>query len=170
MRRRLKHYVRSATTILFLLAPVASVAGEIVVTEAWIFAPVPKLQVNAAYMRIENRGEVPFVLTGISSAAYERAEIHATRTESGVTAMQALAQIEVLPGKPVAFAPGGVHAMLIGLQQPLRNGDSVAIELIGADGTRIPISAQVCNKAPAFITGASYCAPEGHRHAPPATN
>ena len=37
--------------------------------------------------------------------------------------------VEIAPGKTVKFAPGGLHVMLIGLKQPLKNGDHFPLTL-----------------------------------------
>jgi copper(I)-binding protein len=57
--------------------------------------------------------------------------------------MQQQPEVVVQPGESVQFAPGGLHIMLFGLKQPLREGQSVTFSLQTKEGESINISAKV---------------------------
>jgi len=96
---------------------------------------------GAAYFRLETSGE-GVRLTGISSAAVERVELH----EAG---MRPVATIALPPGEPLAFEPGRRHAMLFGLDPSLRPGASIALTFT-FDGAR-PVTAQAQVRGPGDV-------------------
>jgi len=49
--------------------------------------------------------------------------------------MSAVTRLPLAAGKPVELTPGGYHVMLMGLAQPLKEGDSVPITLTFEDKT-----------------------------------
>ncbi|MGB2202351.1 MAG: copper chaperone PCu(A)C [Pseudooceanicola atlanticus] len=43
----------------------------------------------------------------------------------------------------MVFEPGGLHIMLMGLQEPLVEGDSIQLDLLFDDGGRMPVNVRV---------------------------
>jgi copper(I)-binding protein len=56
-------------------------------------------------------------------------EIHAMKMDGGVMTMNAVPRLTVPAGKPVELKPGGYHVMLMGLVQPLKDGETVPLTL-----------------------------------------
>lgn len=80
-------------------------------------ATPPNAVVAAAYMDIVSaQGDR---LTGASTPAAERVEIHESRLQDGVARMRPLQDVALAPGQRFSLQPGGVHFMIIGLKQPL---------------------------------------------------
>lgn len=84
---------------------------------------------GAAYLTIETAGTAPDRLIGLETAAAAAAEIHTMSDEGGVMSMRKLDDVEIAPGAPVHFQPGGLHIMLIGLKAPLVAGSPVPLTL-----------------------------------------
>jgi copper(I)-binding protein len=102
-------------------------AQPVTVKDAWVRAPAPGQKVAGAYMEIVSRTHM--VLTAVASPAAASVELHSTSMEDGVMRMRPVARIELPVGKPVMLAPGGLHAMLVDLKQPLKPGDKVPLTL-----------------------------------------
>ena len=80
---------------------------------------------GAGYMKITNNGTEADVLPGGSSDAAERVEVHETTIDDkGVASMKKLDAVELKSGQSIELKPAGMHVMLIGLKQPLKEGDS----------------------------------------------
>jgi copper(I)-binding protein len=109
------------------LTATAAAAQPVTVTDAWVRAPAPGQTVAAAYMELVSRQNM--VLVGIASPVAAVVELHRTTVEQGVMKMRATSRIELPAGKAVRLAPGGLHAMLVDLKQPLRPGDKVLLTL-----------------------------------------
>lgn len=108
----------------------AQSASAIGVGGAWTRPVANAGGVGAGYGKITNAGAEPDVLLGGSSDAAERVEVHETTiSEDGVASMKKLDAVEIAPGKSIELKPGGMHLMLIGLKQPLKEGDILKAKL-----------------------------------------
>ena len=115
-----------------LLAVAASSAyAQVSIDQAWARATVPGQPVGAVYMAINSSAEVTLVQAETDAA--KDVQIHTMHHHDGVMKMREQGQIHIMPGKPVALAPGGMHLMLIGLKTPLKAGESVDIKLTFKD-------------------------------------
>src|SRR5205823_7300517 len=68
-------------------------------------------------------------LTGISTPAAKKAELHTMSMDGNVMKMRPLAGLDLPAGQKVALKPGAVHIMLMGLSEPLRAGQSFPLTL-----------------------------------------
>jgi hypothetical protein len=68
--------------------------------------------------------------------------------------MRSVAALPVAPGKPVVLSPGGYHVMLMGLKQPLVEGESFPLTLTFEHGPPVTVHVQV-QRAGAGPAGAS---------------
>ncbi|MDT8447212.1 MAG: copper chaperone PCu(A)C [bacterium] len=85
---------------------------------------------SAVYMTIENQGAEADLLLSAKAEGVEATELHETTIdEAGVMNMNKLQSIEIPANGTVSFAPGGLHVMLIGLKEGLKEGDSVLLDL-----------------------------------------
>jgi copper(I)-binding protein len=90
---------------------------------------------GAAYFTlVSNRDGI--VLQRVASARAGRAELH----EAG---MRPTAAIPLPAGEPVAFAPGGRHAMLFELDPALRAGERIPLTLTFAGAPAVTTHAEV---------------------------
>lgn len=127
-----RRYGPLAVLFLFVLPVNAHefTVGEILIDHPWA-QPLPPVSVNgAAYISIENRGESADILVGGESPVAEKVEIHEHVHENGTMKMQPVAGgLKIAGGEQVMFKPGGLHLMLIGLRQPLVEGETFPITL-----------------------------------------
>lgn len=98
--------------------------GALVVDAPWARATPAGAQVGAGYLKVTNTGSEPDRLVGGSLANAASVEMHETQMTGGVAKMRRVDNgVEIKPGQSIEFAPGGYHLMLVGLKQPLKNGD-----------------------------------------------
>ncbi len=97
------------------------------VENAWSRATVPG-QTGVIYLTITDTG-APDRLTSVASPVAASAALHESFSENGVSKMREIAGLAVSPGTPVTLAPGGYHIMLMGLKQPLKQGDAFPVTL-----------------------------------------
>jgi copper(I)-binding protein len=102
-------------------------AGGLVIETPWSRATPAAAKVGSAYMRIVNRGSAPDRLIGGTTTVAGRFEVHATSRTGDVVRMQRLdGGLAIGPGETVELKPGGVHVMLLDLQRPLKQGETIA--------------------------------------------
>lgn len=104
-------------------------AGGIVIADAWVRQPNPALKMGSAFLTIENRTPAPVSLVSVTSPAARTVEMHETTTHDGVMSMRRVHGIPIPPQRVAKLEPGGLHLMLIGLEQPLRPGDRIDLVL-----------------------------------------
>lgn len=105
--------------------------GHITVSGAFAWVASPAAQSGAIYMSILNEAATNDRLMSASTDAARRSEFHSTsETDDGIVRMQPLPEGIALPsGQPVALERGGLHLMLMGLEQGLARGDEIALTL-----------------------------------------
>lgn len=104
-------------------------AGDIDIVNPWARASVPNTATGAAYVTLNTRGAQTDRLESLSTPVAKRAEIHGHRVQDGVMKMEQLPHLDVAPGTPVVFEPGGLHIMLMGLEKPLTKGETFELTL-----------------------------------------
>jgi copper(I)-binding protein len=105
---------------------------------------------GVVYMIVMNHGTIDDDLTGLSTPIADKAEMHRTVTENGVSRMDAVADLPVKANDAATFGPGGLHVMLMGLKQPLKLGDSFPLTLNFAKAgvVTVTVSVQQIKAAP----------------------
>ena len=110
-------------------------ARRAAVTHAWVrLAAVPG-QPGAAYFTLTG-GSGAARLVKVETALARRAELHESmKGMGGMGMMKPLAGVDVPAGADIAFAPGGRHVMLFGLDPVVKPGTAVPLRLGFSDGT-----------------------------------
>lgn len=104
--------------------------GGIEIKDAWVRETPPGSNITALYLNIKNTGEKSDTLNSVSTNVSESSEIHKTSLDDkGVAKMEMMKSVTIGSGETVNFEPGGMHIMLIGLQQPIKSGDIVEVKL-----------------------------------------
>jgi len=137
--------------------------ADITVQQAYIRSSAPGAPTGAAFMRLSNTGPTPLSLDGARTERAAASELHNHVSDNGVLRMRRVETIEVPAGGSVELEPGGYHLMLMGLQRPLREGETVPVTLHFSDGSEQRLQLPVQRNAPAS-TGAQH--PHGVGHPP----
>lgn len=121
-------------------ASTSSSSAPIVVTGAYVRAPVPPTEVAAAYFTVRNTTNTPDQLTSVETGAGATAVVHAVNSDGSMSAAAAL----TIPAKgSVSLATGKGHVMIERLFGTLRAGQSVNIELDFANAGSVNVVAPV---------------------------
>ncbi len=113
------------------------------VLDAWVPESPPGMKVMAAYMTIKNNSENAHELSSVSSAQFERVEMHRTIIENEQARMEKQDIMTVKAGETLKFEPGGNHLMLFNPVKKLKSGDEIDLSLILKNGNKITVKAQV---------------------------
>jgi copper(I)-binding protein len=122
--------------------------AEVTVTDATVRLLPPGVPNTAAYFSIRNSSDISRTLIGASADFATKAEIHNHVLMNDMMSMQQQSEVVLQPGESVQFSPGGLHIMLFGLKQPLREGQSVSFSLQTKEGESISIIANVARPKP----------------------
>lgn len=132
-----------------LLFSTLSFACESVHIEEPFARAVPPGQPNsAAFMTLNNHGDQDARIISASSNVSEVTELHTHTEVDGVMQMRQIDAIDIPAGGTTELKPGGLHVMLIGLNQNLAEGDSVELTLSFEDGTEKQLDVPVKHVMP----------------------
>ena len=144
---------RRACAVLFALTAVCAHAhgaraGDVEITHPFATPTPVGVRTGAAYIvTLLNSGSLPDRLLSVSTPVAERTQMHTMSVDAGgVMRMREVADVALQPGMPVSMRPGaGLHLMLIGLKQPLKEGDSFPMTLAFERGgkTEVKVVVQV---------------------------
>jgi copper(I)-binding protein len=84
---------------------------------------------GAAYFRVVNKGAAADRLIALKTPVAEKAELHEDRMKDGIMEMRPIGPLPIEAGKSATLKPGAGHVMLIGLKQPLKQGESFPLTL-----------------------------------------
>ena len=134
-------------------------AGDIQVVDPFARASSAMAGAGAAFMTIRNSGTTPDRLVKAETPASERTELHTVTRDGDVMRMRMIEWIDVPAGGEAALRPGGLHVMLLGLRQPLKEGELVPLTLVfekaGDVRVEVPVKA-VGAMPPAGMPGMSH--------------
>jgi len=102
--------------------------GALTIGHPWARASAGPAPNGAAYLTVQNAGEADR-LVAVSGDVAERVELHTHRMENNVMQMRQVDAIDVPAGGAATLQPGGLHVMLIGLKQPLKEGEHFPLVL-----------------------------------------
>jgi copper(I)-binding protein len=104
--------------------------GSIEIVNPWARATPKGAPVGGAYMTITNKGTEADRLTGGSSPVAAKLEVHQMSMDNGVMSMRlVVGGLEIKPGETVVLNPSSFHIMLMGLKQPLTQGEHLKATL-----------------------------------------
>ena len=126
---------------LVVASPALTQTGQLEVSDAWARATPAKAENGVAYLTI--RTPTPDRLVSVSSPVAKTAELHTMEMAGMVMKMRPLAGLDIPAGQSVTLKPGGEHIMLMGLNGPLREGQSfpltLTFEKAGAREVTVPV-------------------------------
>ena len=116
---------------------------QIKVMEPWS-RPSPAMAGNGVvYMTLMNEGGADDTLTSVETDAAEVAELHETKMENDVMKMSPVDKVEIPAGGSAALEPGGLHVMLVNLQQELVAGEKIKLTLNFEKSEPITVEAEI---------------------------
>lgn len=126
--------------------------GSIRVVHPYATPTLPGKDSAAAYVGLENRGREADRLLSASADIAATTEMHETVVDGDVMRMRPVGAIAIAAGATIAMAPGkGLHLMLGGLKQPLKEGDRFVLNLTfeRAGPTAVTVWVQAADKGAA---------------------
>lgn len=120
-----------------------SAAEDMQVTQPYARAVVASQLNSGVYMTLSNSGQADHAIVKISGTVARAVEMHGHLNDNGILRMRPVAKITIPAGGETRLQPGGMHVMLIGLNQTLEAGGVVHLELTFEDGSRKIIRAPV---------------------------
>jgi copper(I)-binding protein len=106
-----------------------SAASTIVVEQPFARATPKGAMTGAAYMTLLNNGASADRLVGATTPVADKVQFHQASEENGVSRMREVPSVDLEPGAKIVFKPGEMHMMIVGLKQPLVQGQTFPLAL-----------------------------------------
>ncbi|WP_104018103.1 copper chaperone PCu(A)C [Roseovarius nitratireducens] len=117
-------------------------AADLSVTDPWARASILASRPGAAYLTLES--DIADQLTALETPAAGHVMLHDTVTDTnGVSRMNHIEALDLTPGTPVTFAPGGMHLMLMDLTGKLEEGSTFPLTLTFENAGEITVEVPV---------------------------
>ncbi len=128
--------------------PLAGNAADpgLTVEQPWA-RPAAVGQMGVIYLTVKDTG-APDQLVGVKTPVAADAQLHESKMVDGVMQMRPVQAAPVAPGQPLVLAPGGYHIMLMGLKQPLKEGETVPVTLMFQKAGAVAVQATVQREPP----------------------
>ena len=109
----------------------AAASAQTTIKDPWVRGTVAQQKASGAFMQITsaNGGK----LVSASSPIAGLVEVHEMAMDGTVMKMRAIPALDLPAGKTVELKPGGYHVMLMDLVKPLKDGETVPLQLTFED-------------------------------------
>lgn len=107
-----------------------SAPSTVIVQAPWARATPGGARTGAAYMTLVNSGGTADKLLGATTPLADTIQFHQETADSdGVSRMREMHSVDLDPGATIVFKPGDMHMMIVGLKEPLKEGQAFSITL-----------------------------------------
>ena len=105
--------------------------GDLKIGHPWTRVTPEGARAAGGFMTITNTGTQPDTLVGGTFVASETFEVHEMSMTDGMMKMRQLDKgLVIKPGETVEMKPGSFHVMMIGMKQPLKEGERIKGTLV----------------------------------------
>ena len=127
----MKLVVLAAAALALIATPAFAKTSAIVVSRAWIAAPLLGAPTAAAYVSVKNDGAAADTLVSATTPLADALQLHSMSTAGGIMRMRpATGGLAISSGGTLDLVPGGpYHFMLIRPKHPLKPGERVPATL-----------------------------------------
>jgi copper(I)-binding protein len=106
-----------------------SAASTIVVDQPFSRATPKGAMTGAAYMTLINNGTSADRLVGATTPVAGKVQFHKETEDNGVSRMREVHSVDLEAGAKIVFKPGDMHMMIVGLREPLVQGQTFPLAL-----------------------------------------
>lgn len=119
---------------LLALAQLSMAHAAIDVNDAYARATPPNATTSAVFATIENTGDKDRVIVEAASQASSVVELHDVIMDGDVMKMRQVKSITVPANGQAILKPGSLHIMLLDVERPMKEGETINVELTFANG------------------------------------
>jgi copper(I)-binding protein len=110
-----------------LLVSASPAFAQIHIDNAWSRATPPGAKIGVGYMTIRNASAMADRLVSVSSPACKKVETHVTIKDGDISRMREVKGYDIPAKGAFELKPGGAHLMLMNLEAPLKEGETVPV-------------------------------------------
>jgi copper(I)-binding protein len=119
---------------------------DLTIGHPWARATVAGVNNGVVYLTLINDGKNSDRLLKVSSPVAAGLSMHANIKDGDIVRMREVSSIDIPAGRTVELKPGGLHIMLMGLTQPLKDGEMFPLTLTFANEGEVPVEVMVSDQ------------------------
>ena len=123
--------IKRGLAAIALLGLALPALAQTTVSDAWVRASVPHQQSTGAFMTLTASSDSKLI--GVESPVAKTVQVHEMTMNGDVMGMREVKAVELPAGKAVTLDPNGLHVMLMGLNQQVKEGEQVPLTLVIED-------------------------------------
>jgi copper(I)-binding protein len=127
--------------------------GDLVIVEPWARATIGQVKTAVAYLTVVNHGAAGDRLVAVATPVAAQAQLHTHMMDEGVMKMRPVDAIEIAANGSAVLQPGGHHVMLMGVKDPLKEGDAFAMTLTFETAGSVDVEVRILGIAAMQSTG-----------------
>lgn len=117
-------------TAFAVTSTLSAAAAGLMAMDPFAFETAASAKAGGAYISVMSHGDADRLLD-VTSPVAKRVEIHTHIKDSDVMRMRKIdGPLLVTADKPIKMSPGGIHVMLMGLNNPLDAGTTIPVTLV----------------------------------------
>lgn len=97
--------------------------------DAWAPPSLDGANVGVAFTMLMNHSDAPIEITALSSPVANTVELHDHVSEGGKVKMRRVEKIVIPAQGSLDMKPGGLHLMLIGLKEQIKDGSTITVDI-----------------------------------------
>jgi periplasmic copper chaperone A len=140
MRAHLPRLAFLATLALPAMLASCGDSAPTYIDQAWVRLSPNKDTPSAGYF-IAHGGDAGGQIRGVLTDYALKVEMHESMSDKGMMTMKPLSSVDVPAGRTVAFAPGGRHLMLWGVNDTAIGRGKLTLTFLMANGDRLLVDA-----------------------------
>jgi copper(I)-binding protein len=147
--------MRAFLPLIALASPLALAAcgdpAPTYIDQAWVRLSPNKETPSAGYF-VAHGGDAGTALRGVLTDYALKVEMHESMSENGMMSMKPLDSVDIPAKSTVAFAPGGKHLMLWGVNDTAISRGKMTLTFLLANGDRLLVDAIIQKPGAAAAT------------------
>lgn len=118
-------------------------ADTVSIEGAWTRATPPGAVNSATYAQLVNSGTEDRTIVSATTDAAEKVELHTVIAEDNMMKMRQVPYINIPAGSMTELKPGGLHIMFLGINEQLKDGGQVTVEVEFANGDKMSFDSPI---------------------------
>ena len=134
------------TAVYFALgfSAASAAVARVKIENSWARATLLHESANGAvFMTLTDTSGKGDMLVAASSPVAKTTELHVHKIVSGVIQMRPVSSLPIPAGGSITLQPGAEHVMLIGLKRPLREGETIPLQLVFTHSNIVETTVQI---------------------------
>lgn len=121
----------------------AAMADDLIVERGYIRVNPPARATTAAYMTLDNAAETAIIITDVKASVAQKVQMHHTVMDHDVMHMDHMQTLEIPAKSSVELIPGGMHLMLLGVDEDMVAGKEAILTFTFQDGSQKKVTLPV---------------------------